>query len=111
MRQVTRRKLYGRGAACGALHTAINSLQTAIEEAGKPQETPLHKALLDTTSALKRAADSFDTYNLKRKRLQKELKKEMVRIEDLLQKLQDEPITKEEKLATKRGKKEVKHGY
>ena len=47
----------------------------------------------------------MDVYNLKRKRLQKELKKEMERIEGLLQELRGIPVTEEEKLAKKRTKK------
>lgn len=106
MRRTTRDKLYAKGAAGGALHSAINELRAAIVEAGKPQpHTPLYDALQGAAAALKRAADSFDTYNLKKKRLQKAIKKELARIEELLQELQGTPITKEEKLVAKTKKK------
>ncbi len=106
MRTATKRKLYGKSAAGGALRTTINDLQAAIVEAGRPQpHAPLYVALQAVAADLKRAADSFDIYNLKRKRLPKELKKELVRIEGLLQERLGIPVTKEEKLIAKVKKK------
>lgn len=107
MRATTRKKYYGKSAAGGALQAAIADLKSAIAEAGKAQpHTPLYDALQGVAAALKRAADSFDIYNLKRKRLQKELKKELVRLESLLRDIQTMPVTQEEKLAAKRAKKD-----
>lgn len=106
MRTATKRKLFAKSAAGGALHSAIAELHTAIAESGKTQpHTSLYDALVRAAAALKRAAEPFDTYNLKRKRLQKELKKELVRIEGILQELQGTPITQEEKLAARVSKK------
>lgn len=106
MRNTTRKKYYGRSAATGALSSAINSLQAAIEEAGKPQpHPPLYDALKSVAADIGRSADLFDVYNLKRKRLQKQLRGELVRLEKMLQEVQSVPVTQEEKLLAKRAKK------
>lgn len=105
MRKTTRRKLLAKGWAGGALHTVISDLETAIKEAGKEQpHTPLYNALKRVADNLDLAAKSFDIYNLNRKRLQNQLKAELVRIQALLQTLHEVPITQDDKLAKKRRK-------
>ena len=102
MRQTTRRKLFGKSAAAGSLHSAISDLRAAIVEAGKsPPHTPLHDALTKVAADLKRSAEYFDICNLKKKTLQRRLKRELTNIEAILKELQSIAITQEQKLAAK----------
>ncbi len=101
MRKTTRKKYYGRSAIAGSLQSAINSLNTAIKEAGEPQRSPLSDALRQVSSELNTAAKAFEVYGVNKKRLQNELRKELKNLQALLEQVRGMPVLPDEKVIAK----------
>lgn len=105
MRQVTRRKYYGRLSIVQALRTAASELNNAITEAEKPPpESPLSSQLRKVAKCLDNALKAEKIYALQRKRVKAHLERERKHIQDLIVEITGIPIFPDEKAIAKRKK-------
>ncbi|MBI4286309.1 MAG: hypothetical protein HY670_10515 [Chloroflexi bacterium] len=105
MRQSTRRRYYGRSNIASSLRSALNELQEAIKLSQKPLETPLSVSLGKVMADLQRAEEAYLIFNVGRKRIARKIEREKKHIAELLAEVTSIPVTKEEKLIAKTGRK------
>lgn len=99
MRYSTRHKLWGRGLVVSAIRGSIQALEN-----GKPPQEKIEEAL----KQLKAAAQGMDIYKLDRKRLAGAIRKEIKRLQLILDEAKAIPITEDEKIINRKKKQDKK---
>lgn len=100
MRETTRRRYYGRSVIAQMLAAGVVTLNKAIQEMDKPQETEISKLLTLVGKELLTAANAIQVYPTQRG-IVSAIKREQEHLKDLLERVRNMPVTQEEKVQAK----------